>query len=503
MNVTFLLSMTTRATANYLACDLGASSGRAVLAAFDGQRVELREVHRFSNGPVRILDHLHWNAASLLEQVKLGIGKAAADRCLRGIGVDTWGVDYGLLDASGDLIGLPYHYRDGRTACMMELAFQRLSRERIYARTGIQFMPLNTLYQLLAEQSAGGGRLARAATLLFMPDLLNYWLTGEKRTDVSIASTSQLLDPRTRAWATDVIEGMGLRPEMFPDVRPCASRIGEMRSEIVEDTGCAGAAVFCPGGHDTACAVAAVPAAGDDWAYVSAGTWSLVGFETRTAQCSEEALAAGVTHELGAVGTIRLLRNVTGLWLVQECQRVWNAAGGGATRTFDDLTRLAQAAPEATCFVDPDDPRFASFGDMPARIRDFCRETGQPQPESEGAIVRCALESVALKIGWVLARLERLTGRVIRVVHVVGGGAANGLLCQLIADIDNRPVHAGPVEATALGNALLQAWADGKLATLAELREVVRGSTRVQVFEPTGKPYWIEACARFDQLVRR
>ncbi|MCC7291910.1 MAG: rhamnulokinase [Phycisphaerales bacterium] len=493
--------MTTRATANYLACDLGASSGRAVLAAFDGQRVELREVHRFPNGPVRILDHLHWNVASLLEQIKLGIGKAAVDHRLSGIGVDTWGVDYGLLDASGDLVGLPYHYRDGRTSGMMELAFQRVPRQHIYARTGIQFMPLNTLYQLQAEQSAGGGRLERAAMLLFMPDLLNYWLTGARRTDVSIASTSQMLDPRTRTWANDVIEGMGLRPEMFPEVRDCASRIGELRSELVEETGCAGAAVFCPAGHDTACAVAAIPAAGDDWAYVSAGTWSLVGVETRTAPCSKEALDAGVTHELGADGTIRLLRNVTGLWLVQECQRAWNAAGGTAAHTFDELTRLAEAAPEAFCHVDPDDPRFASFGDMPARIREFCRETGQPQPESAGAMVRCALESVALKIGWGLARLQRLTGRAIRVVHVVGGGAANALLCQLIADISSRPVHAGPVEATALGNALLQAWGDGRLATLADLREIVRASTRVHVFEPTAKPCWAEARARFDQLV--
>ncbi len=494
--------MTTRATANYLACDLGASSGRAVLAAFDGRRVELREVHRFANGPVRILDHLHWNAASLFEQIKIGIGKAGVDRPLRGIGVDTWGVDYGLLDASGDLIGLPYHYRDERTAGMMDLAFRRLPRERIYARTGIQFMPLNTVYQLLAEQSAGGERLAHAATLLFMPDLLNYWLTGEKRTDVSIASTSQMLDPRTCTWAKDVIAALGLRAGMFPDVRACASRIGELRGEIVEETGCAGAAVFCPAGHDTACAVAAVPAAGDDWAYVSAGTWSLVGVETRTAQCTHDALAAGVTHELGADGTIRLLRNVTGLWLVQECQRLWNASGGGPTRTFEDLTRLAYAAPEAISHVDPDDPRFVTFGDMPARIRAFCRETDQPQPESEGAMVRCALESVAMKIGWVLARLERLTGRAIRVVHVVGGGAANALLCHLIADISERPVHAGPVEATAMGNALLQAWADGRLATLTDLRDIVRASTRVQVYEPAAKPCWIEARARFDQLLR-
>lgn len=471
------------AHSKYLAFDLGASSGRAVLGRFDGQRLHLEEVHRFANGPITILGDLRWNTPRLFEEIQTGLAKCAAvEPQLDGVGIDTWGVDYGLLSASGELLGLPYHYRDARTRGMFEVAFGRAPREEIYACTGIQFMELNTLYQLMAHAERDRALLEHADMLLFTPNLLNYWLTGERRGEYSIASTSQLLEATSRGWASLLMGKLGLPAHVMPPIDDPGTVVGALLPNIAEAAGLAPTTVVAPACHDTGSAVAAVPATGADWAYISSGTWSLVGVELDAPICTAEACRENFTNEGGVGGTIRFLKNVAGLWLVQECQRTW--AGQGDELSFERLTAMADAAPAAVSYVDPDDRRFAEPGDMPARIQAYCAETKQAVPQSKADIVRCALESLALKYELNIAALERLTGRTIRTIHIVGGGVNNELLCQLTADIAGRLVLAGPAEATAAGNVLVQALAQGRVASVAEIREVVARSTSPKHYEP-------------------
>ncbi|MCG3132270.1 MAG: L-Rhamnulokinase [Phycisphaerae bacterium] len=484
----------------FLAFDLGASSGRAVLGTLHAGRVTLDELLRFDNGPVERAGRLHWDLDALVEHIKEGLRRAnAAGARLDGLGIDTWGVDYGLLDGNDRLLHPPHHYRDPRTTGMMDRAFQVVPREAIFARTGIQFMPLNTLYQLLADRNAGDGRLDRAATLLFMPDLLNWRLTGLKRTDTTIASTSQCFDPVARRWAADLLTSLGLPTRIMPQAAEPATIVGPLLPPIAEQTGVGPVPVICPAGHDTACAVAAVPADGKDWAYISCGTWSLVGVELDQPILTPEALHAGVTNEIGAAGTIRLLRNVAGLWILEQCRRGWTDAGH--VLGHDDLTRLAAQETPHRAFINPDDPRFASFSDMPQRIREFCAETGQPVPRTEAETARSVLESLALKYSLVLDRVARLTGRDFRCIHFVGGGSQNELLCQYTADACGRPVHAGPVEATALGNVLLQAMVVGAVESLDHLRAISRNSTSIRVFNPGDAAAWNKARTRFEAIV--
>lgn len=481
------------ASADYLAIDLGAASGRAVLGSFDGARLALREIHRFANGPVELPTGLHWNAARLFEEVKRGV--AAAHRSgatLSGVGIDTWGVDYGLLSSSGELLGLPHHYRDTRTRGLMEEAFGRMPRERIYARTGIQFMTINTLYQLMADQRAGDDRLSKARTLLFMPDLLNFWLTGRRCSEATIASTSQLYDTGERAWAEDVVAALGLPRNILPEVIAPGTLVGPLHPALAAETGAGPVPVIAPASHDTASAVAAVPAVGPDmdWAYISSGTWSLVGRELPAPLRTPEALTANFTNECGAQKTIRFHKNVAGLWLLQECQRHW--ATQGRHYTFDELRELTRAAGPLSALVDPDHASFGEFADMPARIRAYCARTGQPEPGSDGAIARCILESLALKCAATIDQLEALTGPV-RMIHMVGGGAQNALLCQFTANAAARPVLAGPVEATAAGNAMVQALAQGRVASLGEIRAVVAASFDLVRYEPEDTGAWADA----------
>ena len=485
----------------FLAVDLGAESGRAVLGRFDGDRITLDEVHRFPNVPVRLPDGLHWDVLRIVEEVKRGIAEAAKiGGRIESLGVDAWGVDFALLDRDGCLISNPYHYRDPRTERMDERAFDRMPREEIYETTGIQFMPINTLFQLLAME--GSPLLGAAQTLLLIPDAINYWLTGAKVCEFTAASTTQLCDARTGGWARDLLEKMHLPDHIFGEIVPPGTRLGPLLPEVAEETGANGELpVTAVASHDTASAVVAVPAESENFAYISSGTWSLVGVELPKPAIAPEGMHANFTNEGGFGGTTRFLKNVMGLWLLQECRRTW--AREGREYSYEELTHLAREAPVAGPLLDPDHPAFLPPGDMPERIRRFCRETRQSPPEEPGEVVWCVLESLALKYRWVLERAEEITGRRADVIHVVGGGVQNTLLCQLTADATRRPVRAGPVEATALGNLMVQAYGRGYLGSLEEIRAAVRSScVEVRDYEPAGSSEeWEDAYARLQRIM--
>jgi rhamnulokinase len=489
---------------HYLALDLGAESGRAVLGRFDGDALQLDTLHRFPNGPVTVMGRLYWDVLRLWAELKQGLAlyrrEHGAD--LDGIGLDTWGVDFALLGADGALLANPHHYRDPHTDGMLEAAFARVPREEIFEATGIQFMQINTLYQLLAMRLGGDPALDAARTLLMMPDLFNYWLTGVKACEFSDATTTQFYDPRRSAWARPLLERMGLPTDILPPVIQPGTAVGPLLPAVAEEVGLAApeysranTTVIAPACHDTGSAVAAVPARGEDFAYISSGTWSLMGVEAMEPVITPESLASNVTNEGGVCGTFRLLKNIMGLWLVQECRRTW--AQEGREYSYAELAAMAAQAAPFGPLVEPDSHDFLAPGDMPARIRAFCARTGQDVPETEGAVVRCALESLALTYRWVLEKLEVMTSRALRAIHVVGGGSQNGLLCQLTADATRRPVIAGPVEATAMGNILMQALARGRIASLAEGREVVRRSCEVVTYEPRESAGWDDAYGRF------
>jgi len=469
----------------FAAVDLGAESGRVVLGRVERGRVTLEEAHRFANQPVRVLSTLHWDALRLLHEVKLGLGEAGrrAGGSLAGVGVDAWGVDFGLLDRAGVLIGNPFHYRDPRTEGMIDRALERVPEEELYATTGIQAMPLNTLYQLLASE--GSPALASADTLLSIADLMTYWLTGERRAEQTIASTTQLYDPRARGWASELIERLGIPTRIFPELVRAGTWLGPLTAAVAEEVGLGGeVGVTAVAEHDTASAVVAVPAESERFAYISSGTWSLVGVELDRPAITDEGRRANLANEVGFGDTFRLLKNVMGLWLLQECRRAW--ARAGHDRSYAELVELAGRAPRGGALVDPDHPDLLAPGDMPRRIRGLCERTGQDPPEEAGPIVRCVLESLACKYRVVLESAERVSGRHTDIVHVVGGGSRNELLCQLTAETAARPVLAGPAEATALGNVMVQAHAAGLVGSLVEIRRMVRDSFVVRRYEPKG-----------------
>jgi rhamnulokinase len=484
-------------SAGYLAVDLGAESGRVVLGRFDGGRVSLEEIHRFPNTAVRLPDGLHWDVLRLISEIKEGLAKAMREEEIEGIGIDSWGVDFGLLDGEGALVSNPYHHRDARTEGMMEEAFGLVPKEEIYQTTGIQFLPINTLYQLLAMR--GSPLLEAAETMLLIPDLMNYWLTGEKVCEYTNATTTQLFDLQEGGWARDLLEGMDLPSRILAPIAQPATELGPLLPEVAEEVG-AGPPVFAVASHDTASAVVAVPAEGEDFAYISSGTWSLVGVELPGPVVTEEGLRANFTNEGGFGDKTRLLKNVMGLWLLQECRRQWSREGH--EYSYEELARLAEDAPPAGPLLDPDHPAFLAPGDMASRIRSFCEETGQRPPEEPAAVTRCVFESLALKYRHAIEQAESLAGRAIRTVNVVGGGSQNSLLCRLTADAARRPVLAGPVEATALGNLMVQAYARGHLASLEEIREAVRRSVEVQEYEPQDKEDgWQEAYEKLRGLI--
>ena len=488
-------------TSSYLAFDLGAESGRAVLGLYDGRKLTLEEVARFPNGPHPIQNTLRWDPFGLFASIKQAIRKAfqPPHKPPSSIGLDTWGVDYGLLDEYGQLLDPPFHYRDSRTNGIMERTFQLVPREEIFRFTGIQFMQFNTLFQLMAMKFQGAPELEKAATLLMMPDLFNYWLTGRMACERTIASTSQCYDPRTRQWAYPLLERLGLPTGIFTEIIAPGSVLDPIKTDLAATLGIPIIPIIAPGCHDTASAVAAVPVDEQherDFAYISSGTWSLIGAEILEPVIHQESLAFNMTNECGVQNTIRFLKNLGGLWLVQECRRSWKEQGEDLS--YDDLTLMAAEAPPFQCLVDPDDSLFLAPGDMPSRFQEYCRRTGQKAPESKGGMVRCALESLALKTRWVIDRLEILLQRRLPAIHIVGGGTQNCLLNQFIAEAAGRPIDAGPVEATAIGNILLQMLAQGRISSLREGRDLVRKSFPVDTYEPENTKAWEEAYQRFQ-----
>jgi rhamnulokinase len=467
---------------SYVAVDLGAASGRVMVGTVGPSRLDLVEAHRFPNQPVSLPDGLHWDVLGLYREVLDGLAAAGRGGEIASVGVDAWGVDYGLLDASGALLGNPYSYRDGRTAGVADLVHAAISRQDLYRRTGVQFLPFNTLYQLAADAAAG--RLGGGRTALLIPDLVGYWLTGSKGAEVTNASTTGLLDAGSRCWSSPVLDAVGLPAELLPPLRRAGEVIGPPRAEVVAETGLGPVAVVTAvGSHDTASAVVAVPSEGDRAAYVSCGTWSLVGVELEHPVLTPESREANFTNEVGVDGRVRYLRNVMGLWLLQETLRHWSRAGLPAE--LPALLAAAAALPPGGPVVDPDHPAFLPPGDMPARIAAACNETGQTVPASQAELVRCILDSLASAYARTVRDAERLSGRSVELLHLVGGGARNHLLCELTASACDLPVLAGPVEATAIGNLLVQARARGSIrGDLETMRALVRATQEIRRHDP-------------------
>jgi rhamnulokinase len=470
--------------ARFAAVDLGASSGRVIVGEVGAGRVLLTEVNRFPNVPLMVAGTLHWDIRGLYRGVLDGLRAACSAGSLTSVGIDSWAVDYGLLDAAGQLITEPVHYRDSRTSGVMERVLETLPAADLYAVTGVQLLPFNTVFQLVA--ASGSPELAAARTLLMVPDLLTYWLTGELGAEVTNASTTALFDVGRGEWSTSLMDRLGISPALFPVLRRPGESAGSLLPDVLAAIGrTEPLAVTAVGSHDTASAVVAVPATATNFAYVSCGTWSLVGVELDAPVQSAEALAANFTNEVGVDDTIRFLRNVMGLWLLQESLRTWREAGLPAD--LDALLAQAARVPVRRAVIDPDDPALLAPGDMPARIGQACSALGQPPPQSQAETVRCILDSLALAYRRALADAQRLTGRTVDVVHLVGGGSRNELLCQLTADACGLPVVAGPVEAAALGNVLVQARAAGVVnGGLADLRVLVAASAELRRYEPTG-----------------
>jgi len=488
----------------YLGVDLGAESGRVMAGLFDGKQVRLEQLHRFANGGVSLGNTLRWDVLRLWSEIQDGLAKGASrfGERIVSVGVDTWGVDYVLLSRTGEILGQPYHYRDSRTAGILGEAFGRVPKREIFAETGLQFMEFNTLFQLLAFQKTNADLLPLAERLLLMPDFFHWCLSGSRVIEFTNATTTQCYHPTRREWAFDMLRKFGLPTGLFPEVVLPGTQLGPLRETVAAKTGLKRIEVVAPATHDTGAAVAAVPTTrtgSANWAYISSGTWSLMGVEVQKAILGERALELNVTNEGGIDGTYRLLKNIMGLWLVQECRRVFERQG--KSYDYAQLIAMAEQARPLRSLVNPDDRSFLKPDDMCAAIRQWCAAAGEPVPDSEGALIRCALESLAFKYRMVLEWLEELTGTRIEVIHIVGGGSQNESLNQLTADACGRPVIAGPAEATILGNVLVQARAAGELGSLAEIRSVVRASSELKTYEPRGSTVWNDAYPRFVELV--
>lgn len=494
------------ATQNYLAFDLGAESGRAILGKFDGKKFTLSEIHRFPNYPISMpqkhgISSLRWDILHLWNEVKEGIARMTRKQgeMITAIGVDTWGVDFGLFDEKGALISAPYAYRDKRTDGIMEKAFERLSREQIFEQTGIQFLQLNSLYQLLAMVLDNAPEFKIAKTFLTMPDIINYWLTGDTVSEFTIATTTQCYDPRKRKWAYPMLEALGIPTHIFCEIVSAGTYLGKVTKQLSEELNTQ-ASVVAPACHDTGSAAAAVPSAHDDVVWISSGTWSILGTNVENPIINEQSLTHNFTNEGGVGNTYRFSKNITGLWLVQECRRAW--ALEGKEYSYAELTEMAAAAKPHLCFVDPDSPDFLHPGGMPQRIIQYCQRSGQPIPENHAAIVRCALESIALKYRAILEKLDQIVGKPLAPIHIVGGGSKNQLLNQFTADATKKEVIAGPAEATALGNIMMQAIALGNIASIQQGREVIRESCEVSTYQPKDAAAWDEAYQRFLALLQ-
>jgi rhamnulokinase len=477
-------------TKKYIAVDLGAESGRVMLSLVSAEKLTLEEIHRFNNGPIEENGSLRWDFERLLSEIKTGIRKATqqADDNIEGIGVDSWGVDFGLVGADGKLIENPYHYRDSRTNGMMEKAFELIDKQEIYKNSGIQFMQLNSVYQLLAMRLANSPVLAKAKKLIFMADLVSYYLCGHAFSEYSLASTSQLMDMKTGLWSKQIFSKLSLPMNIMPDIVSPGTVVGKLTESIAAELGCEQIPVIAVGSHDTASAVAAVPAEGNNWAYLSSGTWSLMGVEVPKAIVNDKTFECEFTNEGGVENTIRLLKNIMGLWLVQECKRQWQREGNELS--YPQLTEMAQKAKPFAANIDVDYSEFLAPGDMPKRINDYLAKTGQQKIEGKGQMVRAILEALAFKYRWVIEKIEDITDKKIDHLHIVGGGIQNELLNQFAANATGKKIIAGPIEATATGNILMQAKATGQIKNLAEARKIVRNSFNLKEYKPKDTSTW-------------
>lgn len=470
-----------------LAFDFGASSGRAILAEFENGHLAYKEVHRFENCPREADGHFRWDFADLMANVRLGIEKAGE---FDSIGFDTWGVDFGLLGENGELLGDPVHYRDGRTEGMVEKALQTMPADALYAATGSQIMGINTLFQLLAAKETDPEAWDKAKRLLFMPDLFAHALCGSDACETTIASTSQMLDPNTRGWSRPVLDAFGIPESLFAPRVDSGAVVGEYK----------GAKVIAVAGHDTQCAVAAMPAPDKDAAFLSCGTWSLLGCELDAPVLTEQSRLLALSNEQGANGRVNYLKNIIGLWLIQESRRQWRREG--QEYSYADLEKLALEAAPLRSFIDPDSPEFTPPGDIPGRVREFCRRTGQSVPETVGEIMRCIYESLALKYRFALDQLSQATGKNFSSLHILGGGTKDGLLCRMTADCTGIPVIAGPVEATALGNILIQLVALGEVKDIEEGRALIAATEPVKRFAPSTQDDWNRAYETYKTIVK-
>lgn len=474
-----------------LAVDFGASSGRVMLGTFDGNKIAVEEIHRFSNDPVILNGTMYWDVLRLFHEIKQGLIKAKAYGGVESIGVDTWGVDFGLLDEKGYLLENPVHYRDGRTEGMLEKGFALIPKERFYEITGIQFMEINTAFQLLALKEQRPELLDRADCLLLMPDLFNYFLSGIKKSERSIVSTTQMGNPNEPGWLAEVVDAFGIPSKILTEVTPTGTLLGPIRKEIQEELGIADMDVIAVAGHDTQCALTAVPAKEEDFIFVSCGTWSLFGTELKKPVLTKQSEELNITNEIGTDGRISFLKNIIGLWLIQESRRQWIREG--KEYSFSELEKLAEAAEPFQSFIDPDAPEFSPSGDIPGRIREFCERTGQKVPQTEGEIVRCINESLALKYRHVMEEIQTCTGKDYQAIHMVGGGIQSKLLCRFTAYASGIPVIAGPVEATVFGNIAIQLMSKGVIRDLQEARTVIANSEEPTVYEPENKAEWNKA----------
>lgn len=490
------------ATKRMLAIDLGASSGRGIIGEFDGEKITLNEIHRFSNDPVMMPGGFYWDTLRLLFEIKTAILKASHEGGVDTMGIDTWGVDYGYLDKSGTLLSNPYHYRDVRTNDIQDYVFNKYaSKSDIYNVTGIQSMNFNTIYQIAADLRDRPWIVENAESLLHMPDLLGYMLTGKKFTEYTIASTGALLNAETRDYARDLIAKFTIPEGIFCDIVSPGYNMGGLLPLIEEETGNTGVNVIKVASHDTASAVLSVPATDEDFLYISSGTWSLMGIESKTPVINEISEKFELTNEGGVDGTIRVLKNIMGLWIEQESRRQWTREG--TKYSFDDLSRMALESKPFQCFIDPDDQLFATAGNMPKRIREYCKKTGQHVPETVGEIVRCIFESLALRYRSTAEKLEKLTGRTYPTINIVGGGTKEKMLSQFTADASHKTVCAGPVEATTLGNIAMQCIASGEIKDIWEARRIIRASFDIEEYTPNAETAsaWDEAYARFLSIV--
>ena len=482
-----------------LAIDLGASSGRGIVGSFDGEKLSLKENHRFSNDPVILCGRMHWDILRIFHEIKQSIAKTVLDGdAIRSIGIDTWGVDYALLDASGRMLSNPYHYRDARTEGIVSYVDRFFAPSELYAQTGIQCMNFNTIFQLACDLRDDPKMVENASRMLNIPDLLNYFLTGNMANEYTILSTGALLNAHTRNYAEDIIAKAGIPQRLFGNIVAPGTKVGKLLEQVQSEVGKTDADVLTVASHDTASAVIAVPTQEKEFIFISSGTWSLMGTELDAPKINAETEKYNFTNEGGANNTIRFLKNIMGLWLIQESRRQWRREG--KEYSFAELETLAKEAKPFRCFIDPDDPCFVAPGDLPGRVRAFCEKTGQYVPQTVGEIMRCIYESLAMKYRYTAETISKLTGIRPRVIHVVGGGTKDGFLSQMTADACNLPVCAGPEEATAIGNLLMQMMANGEAKDLSQARAIVAASFACKHYEPQNTAAWDEAYQTFCAL---